>query len=123
MVGKLYPQGDPRRDGAFTIFYMGINLGAFFSPLVCGYARRAAYGWHYGFAAAGVGMVIGLVIFLVGQKYVLKAVEEAGHSLKTGKEKVAEEHAANRTRRNRGPRASRARCAPYPPLPSSSSAS
>ena len=67
-VGNLYPVGDPRRDGAFTIFYMGINLGAFFAPLVCGTLGQR-YGWHYGFGAAGVGMVIGLIIYLAGQKY------------------------------------------------------
>ena len=67
-VGNLYPKGDPRRDGAFTIFYMGINLGAFFSPLICGTLGQR-YGWHYGFAAAGVGMVIGLIVYLWGQKY------------------------------------------------------
>jgi proton-dependent oligopeptide transporter, POT family len=63
MVGNLYPVGDPRRDGAYTIFYMGINLGAFFSPIVCGFLGERI-GWHYGFAAAGVGMVIGLITFL-----------------------------------------------------------
>jgi proton-dependent oligopeptide transporter, POT family len=67
-VGSLYPPGDPRRDRAFTIFYMGINLGAFFSPLVCGTLGQV-YGWHYGFAAAGVGMVAGLVLYLWGQRY------------------------------------------------------
>ena len=67
-VGSLYPPGDPRRDRAFTIFYMGINLGAFFSPLVCGTLGQL-YGWHYGFAAAGVGMVAGLVLYLWGQRY------------------------------------------------------
>jgi POT family proton-dependent oligopeptide transporter len=67
-VGSLYSPDDPRRDRAFTIFYMGINLGAFFSPLVCGTLGQV-YGWHYGFAAAGVGMVAGLVLYLWGQKY------------------------------------------------------
>jgi proton-dependent oligopeptide transporter, POT family len=67
-VGLLYPPGDPRRDGAFTIFYMGINLGAFFSPLVCGTLGQTV-GWHWGFGAAGVGMVVGLVIYLLGQKH------------------------------------------------------
>src|SRR5208337_5202458 len=66
-VGNLYPPGDPRRDRAFTIFYMGINLGAFFSPLVCGTLGQRL-GWHYGFAAAGVGMVAGLVLYLLGQR-------------------------------------------------------
>ncbi len=63
IVGKLYEPGDPRRDGGFTIFYMGINLGAFFAPLVCG-ALGEKVGWHWGFGAAGVGMVIGLLCFL-----------------------------------------------------------
>ena len=67
-VGSLYPPGDPRRDGAFTIFYMGINLGAFFSPLICGTLGQR-YGWHYGFGAAGIGMLLGLLVYLCGQKY------------------------------------------------------
>lgn len=67
-VGSLYPAGDHRRDRAFSIFYMGINLGAFFSPLICG-TLGEVYGWHYGFAAAGVGMLVGLAIYLTGQKY------------------------------------------------------
>jgi POT family proton-dependent oligopeptide transporter len=62
-VGALYPPGDPRRDRAFSIFYVGINIGAFFSPLVCG-TLAVALGWHYGFAAAGIGMLIGLAIYL-----------------------------------------------------------
>ena len=65
-VGGLYPDGDPRKDGAYTIFYMGINLGAFFSPLVCGTLGQA-YGWHYGFGAAGVGMIIGLIVYHLGR--------------------------------------------------------
>ena len=67
-VGGLYPQGDSRRDGAFTIFYMGINLGAFFSPLVCGTLGQKV-GWHWGFGAAGVGMVVGLLIYLYGRRH------------------------------------------------------
>ena len=67
-VGGLYPPGDPRRDRAFTIFYMGINLGAFFSPLVCGTLGQTL-GWRYGFIAAGIGMVLGLVLYLWGQRY------------------------------------------------------
>jgi POT family proton-dependent oligopeptide transporter len=62
-VGALYAPGDRRRDRAFSIFYVGINLGAFFSPLVCG-TLGEEWGWHYGFGAAGVGMTIGLVIYL-----------------------------------------------------------
>jgi POT family proton-dependent oligopeptide transporter len=67
-VGALYPPGDHRRDRAFSIFYMGINLGAFFSPLVCG-TLGEKIGFHWGFAAAGVGMVIGLLVYLSGQKH------------------------------------------------------
>jgi proton-dependent oligopeptide transporter, POT family len=65
-VGSLYPADDPRRDRAFSIFYVGINLGAFFSPLVCG-TLGEVYGWHYGFSAAGIGMIVGLMIYLSGQ--------------------------------------------------------
>ncbi|MGM0375308.1 MAG: peptide MFS transporter [Bacteroidota bacterium] len=67
MVGGLYEQGDKRRDGGFTIFYMGINLGAFFSPLACGLLGELL-GWHYGFGLAGIGMVAGLIVFLKGQR-------------------------------------------------------
>ena len=62
MVGTLYQQGDPRRDGAFTIFYMGINLGAI-SPLICGWVGET-YGYHFGFGIAGVGMLLGLFSFI-----------------------------------------------------------
>src|SRR5664279_2390362 len=62
-VGRLYAPGDRRRDRAFSIFYVGINLGAFLAPLVCG-TLGEELGWHYGFAAAGVGMTTGLVIYL-----------------------------------------------------------
>jgi POT family proton-dependent oligopeptide transporter len=67
-VGALYAPGDHRRDRAFSLFYMGINLGAFFSPLVCGTLGEKV-GFHWGFAAAGVGMVIGLAVYLTGQKH------------------------------------------------------
>ncbi len=63
MIGRFYPQGDPRRDQAFTIFYVGINTGAFISPLTCG-AVAQIEGWRYGFLLAGTGMVIGLFTFL-----------------------------------------------------------
>lgn len=64
MVGDLYSEKDERRDAGFSIFYMGINLGAFIAPLVCGYLGQRI-DWHYGFAAAGVGMVLGLVQYVV----------------------------------------------------------
>ena len=62
-VGTLYAPGDPRRDRAFSIFYVGINFGAFLAPLVCG-TLGETLGWHYGFGAAGIGMTIGLAIYL-----------------------------------------------------------
>ncbi len=68
MVGALYKEGDPRRDSGFTIFYMGINIGAFTATLLCGYLGEEV-GWAYGFGAAGIGMLFGLIIFLWGQKY------------------------------------------------------
>lgn len=76
MVNQLYAPGDKRVDGAFSIFYMGINLGAFFSPLVCGtLAEKIDYKW--GFFAAGVGMVIGVVVFeLLKNKYIVSATGE-----------------------------------------------
>jgi proton-dependent oligopeptide transporter, POT family len=67
-VGELYPPGDSRRDRAYSIFYVGINVGAFLAPLVCGTLGERA-GWHYGFAAAGVGMLIGLAIYLFGSSH------------------------------------------------------
>ena len=67
-VGSLYPEGDHRRDRAFSIFYVGINLGAFLSNLVCG-TLAAVYGWHWGFGAAGVGMMVGLVVYAIGQRH------------------------------------------------------
>lgn len=70
MVGQLYPANDRRIDSAFTIFYMGINLGAFFSPLVCG-----SMDFKWGFLAAGVGMLLGLVAFVLGQKKYLISEE------------------------------------------------
>ncbi len=68
IVGGLYREGDARRDGGFTIFYMGINLGAYFSPKICG-ALGEKVGWHYGFSAAAIGMAAGLVVFAWGQKF------------------------------------------------------
>ncbi len=64
-VGTLYPKGDTRKDSGFTIFYMGINIGAFIAPLLCGWLA-SAYGWHYGFGIAGFGMLIGLIVFRFG---------------------------------------------------------
>ncbi len=82
MVGGLYTKDDPRRDSGFSIFYMGINIGAVMAPLVCGYLAQGesfkafvarmgfdvSTSWHWGFGAAGVGMCLGLVIYLINQK-------------------------------------------------------
>lgn len=66
MVGQLYGPEDPRRDAGFTLYYMGINLGALFGPLVCAwFAANPRYGWSYGFGAAGTSMLIGLVFYLL----------------------------------------------------------
>lgn len=69
LVGQLYGENDPRRDSGFTIYYIGINTGAFFGPLVCGWlAANPAYGWRYGFGAAGMGMAIGLICYVLLRK-------------------------------------------------------
>ncbi len=68
MVGGLYKKGDTRRDMGFYIFYMGINLGAFLSALIVGYVGEEI-GWHYGFGLAGIGMVLGQLVYMYGQKY------------------------------------------------------
>ncbi len=75
MVGQMYEPGDQRRDVGFTIFYTGINLGSFIAPLVCGYlAESPRFGWHYGFAAAGVGMTLGVITFLWGRDRYLPGI-------------------------------------------------
>ncbi|MES2826312.1 MAG: peptide MFS transporter [Pseudomonadota bacterium] len=68
IVGNLYPENDPRRDSGFTIFYMGINIGSVVATLACGWLGET-YGWRYGFGLAGIGMMIGLLTFTYGQKY------------------------------------------------------
>ncbi|MGF1533538.1 MAG: peptide MFS transporter [Bernardetiaceae bacterium] len=68
MVGGLYEQGDPRRDKGFTIFYIGINVGAFAASIIVGYVGETI-GWHYGFGLAGIGMLLGQAVFVYGQRY------------------------------------------------------
>jgi POT family proton-dependent oligopeptide transporter len=79
MVGALYSKHDARRDAGFSIFYMGINTGALIAPLVCGYLGEN-FNWHYGFVAAGVGMVLGLTQYLLGAKYLGSAGRESSGS-------------------------------------------
>jgi POT family proton-dependent oligopeptide transporter len=83
MVGTLYPQGDHRRDGAYTIFYMGINLGAFLSPLVCG-PLGERIGWGYGFATAGIGMILGLLTFVFTQRLLMGTGLPPGREITPG---------------------------------------
>lgn len=85
-VGDLYAPGDSRRDGAYTIYYMGINLGAFICNFICG-TLAATLGWHYGFGAAGVGMVIGLVVYALGQKHLAPEIEIPAKSVKKDEKK------------------------------------
>ena len=68
MVGDLYPEGGARRDAGFSIFYTGINLGAFAGPILTGWLGEG-YNWHYGFSLAGVGMILGLIQYRMGTKY------------------------------------------------------
>lgn len=84
IVGKLYRVGDARRDSGFTLFYMGINIGAFVSALVCGWLGEA-YGWGYGFGAAGIGMLLGLAVFIWGQPHLQGAAEPPSLRLLHGK--------------------------------------
>ena len=83
IVGKLYRDDDPRRDSGFSLFYAGINLGGLLSALVCGYLGET-YGWRWGFGAAGLGMLVGLLMFLWGQRYL------HGHAEPPAPEKLRE---------------------------------
>jgi POT family proton-dependent oligopeptide transporter len=106
MVGGLYRENDPRRDSGFSLFYMGINVGAVLAPLVCGYLAQSAGfksflaargfdpagSWHWGFGAAGVGMVLGLVVFLLQRGRLRQAerrIDEAGGVVGGGAEEDA----------------------------------
>jgi POT family proton-dependent oligopeptide transporter len=92
-VGSLYRADDPRRSWAYNLYYVGINVGAFLAPLVCG-TLGETMGWHYGFAAAGIGMLVGLVIYIFGQRYlpaqVIRARAEAEETAKRARETGAE---------------------------------
>ncbi|HEX5112162.1 MAG TPA: oligopeptide:H+ symporter [Saprospiraceae bacterium] len=88
MVGSLYPQGDPRRDSAFSIFYMGINLGAFLAPLIAG-AVGQRIEWRYGFLVVAIGMILGLIQYKLGAKHL-------GDAGKLVKAQTPEEHASQK---------------------------
>jgi proton-dependent oligopeptide transporter, POT family len=87
MVGQLYQPGDRRRDAGFTIFYMGVNVGAFFGQIVCGYfATSPRWGWHWGFGSAGVGMLLGLSFYLALRRRYLAGVGEIPNRAVAAKE-------------------------------------
>src|SRR2546428_6129 len=85
IVGQLYARDDPRQDAGFSLFYMGINLGALISPLVCGYLGQKV-GWHWGFGAAGVGMTLGVVQYVLGRKRLGAAGELAEAPARAGRQ-------------------------------------
>ena len=85
IVGGLYPEGGAKRDAGFSIFYMGINVGALAGPLICGTLGENV-AWHYGFGAAGVGMVLGLIQYKLGYKHLL----DVGLPPDDGPDKLAE---------------------------------
>lgn len=99
MVGGLYKQGDIRRDKGFTIFYIGINLGAFLSSLIVGYVGEV-HGWHYGFGLAGIGMLLGLAVFMYGQKYLLHVGNYIGAS-KNEEERAASQRPLSKIEKDR----------------------
>ena len=75
-IGDLYPPGDPRAGRAYNVYYVGVNIGGFLSPLICG-TLGEVFGWHWGFGAAGIGMLLGLALYLWGQPYLPAAVPPA----------------------------------------------
>ena len=93
LVGSLYPQGDTRRDAGFSIFYMGINLGATLGPLIAGYLAQNV-NWHIGFACAGVGMTLGLIQYVIGRGRLKAGIDRLGQ---TPAAPTADTSAARRT--------------------------
>jgi proton-dependent oligopeptide transporter, POT family len=94
-VGGLYLDGDNRKDRAYTIYYMGVNLGAFLSPLVCGTLGQK-YGWHYGFTAAGIGMILGLLIYHLGRKHLPEDLKHQSQEIQ-----AHENHALSKEDKNK----------------------
>jgi proton-dependent oligopeptide transporter, POT family len=91
MVGQIYRPGDSRRDAGFTIYYMGVNAGAFLGPAVCG-ALAQQVGWHWGFAAAGVGMVVGLLVYLYFREKYLPGIGVSAEGIAAARAARAEGH-------------------------------
>ena len=96
IVGSLYRTGDPRRDAGFSIFYMGINLGALLGPLVAGYLAQRV-GWHVGFACAGIGMTFGLLQYVLGRKRLQSAIDRLEMEAKAPPASTAAAAAARET--------------------------
>ncbi|WP_026809823.1 peptide MFS transporter [Arenibacter latericius] len=100
MVGGLYQEGDLRRDSGFTIFYIGINIGAFLSSISVGLVAYY-YGWHYGFGLAGIGMLIGQAVFVWGQKYLKGVGEFSGGKNVSEEERLAAKRPLNKVEKDR----------------------
>ena len=100
MVGGLYQEGDIRRDSGFTIFYIGINIGAFLASITVGLVAYY-YGWHYGFGLAGIGMVLGQIVFIWGQKFLKGVGEFTGGSQATDEEREAAKRPLNKIEKDR----------------------
>ncbi|EGV43406.1 MFS transporter [Bizionia argentinensis JUB59] len=100
MVGGLYREGDIRRDSGFTIFYIGINIGAFLASITVGLVAYY-YGWHYGFGLAGIGMLVGQAVFIWGQKFLKGVGEFTGGSEATEEERLASKRPLNKIEKDR----------------------
>jgi len=100
MVGGLYKEGDIRRDSGFTIFYIGINIGAFLASITVGLVAYY-YGWHYGFGLAGIGMLVGQVVFIWGQKFLKGVGEFTGGSQATEAERLASKRPLSKIEKDR----------------------
>lgn len=100
MVGGLYKEGDIRRDSGFTIFYIGINIGAFLASITVGLVAYY-YGWHYGFGLAGIGMLLGQAVFIWGQKFLKGVGEFTGGSQATEAERIASKRPLSKIEKDR----------------------
>ncbi|MBD1262289.1 peptide MFS transporter [Maribacter polysiphoniae] len=100
MVGGLYQEGDIRRDSGFTIFYIGINIGAFLASISVGLVAYY-YGWHYGFGLAGIGMLLGQVVFIWGQRFLTGVGEFSGGKNVSEKERIAAKRPLSKIEKDR----------------------
>jgi len=100
MVGGLYKEGDIRRDSGFTIFYIGINIGSFLASITVGLVAYY-YGWHYGFGLAGIGMILGQIVFIWGQKFLKGVGEFSGGKNVTEEERIAAKKPLNKIEKDR----------------------